>query len=452
MKSFPTKTGNILDRVASVTKVITSSDTVSALSAASIISGKVGTFTEPTKLIFLGASITNGMVSGYEDTMATYFSNLGYTVEVIDLAVSGDEISDILTRWESNKATYTSDASVWVFCHAGGNNVSNTRPYTSATNTEKLSIKTEYAQLLTSIVENGNTLLPANLTYRAYSDVIGGYEKNGSLPYNRDIFEPTINAVRTAYPNLCAPMIDIYRYTRAYYAAIGSDGVHYSTLGYDVLRYLVCDNAVSAYERGVTLTEVGDVVSGFSDLTPQTGILAVRRGSDTISTTMPRVFEGINSGTVYNIPSLNSAVPSGLTMSWVNGYSMGQNGGSLDDGDTSLSLTNDLVKEGFFYIGSSVTDFVKVATIGGLYPGQAVMVQVAAYRYSTETTRVGVYTVDDGVTEIKIDASTNNTGSHIGTMMGIADENGEVILKMKVDPDTSSEYAYANGIKPVPLA
>lgn len=65
----------------------TSSSGESGIASSVIASGKVGKFTEPTKLIFLGASITNGMVAGFESAMAIYFADAGYTVEVIASAV-----------------------------------------------------------------------------------------------------------------------------------------------------------------------------------------------------------------------------------------------------------------------------------------------------------------------------------------------------------------------------
>ena len=234
---------------------------LSATAAALPLAVGTGTFTEPTTLIYLGASITNGMVSGFETTIATYLAYSGLSVTVVDSAVGGDEIEDISTRWESIKATYAGNPAVYVFLHGGGNNTSNTRPYATATAGEIAKIKSDYATLVSSILENGNTLIPASVTYRAYP--VMANENEGSLPYNENIFKPILNAMRTEYPHTCAPLLDLYRYTQAYYPAIGGgDGVHYSGNGYDTLRYLVADNVVNVYKSGAPVSFVGDAVTG----------------------------------------------------------------------------------------------------------------------------------------------------------------------------------------------
>ena len=406
------------------------------------------TFPTPTTLIFLGASITDGMVGFKEDRISTYLASQGYTVTVVDAAVGGDQVVDILARWEALKGTYTGDSSVYVFCHAGGNNVSSTRPYSTASQADLDTFNNDYAALVSSIVNNGNTLMPATLTYRAYSGMLN--EDEGSKPYNTNIVEPILAGIKEAYTELVTQPINLYDYTKNYCSVIaGSDGVHYNSDGYMHLRKLVADNLVSIARSSLPIQDVGSPAPDESYLTEESLMYFVLNGSvgsGLSNSIFSAAYSDTSNGmTDFRVMGFKQNYPSILTLTTAAGGT-GSNAGALDTGDVTLSLTNDKVKDGYKYTSSG--NWNHAADIKNLKPNQRCIIQVAGYKDSALTDRITEYTTDGGATFYELDCSNNNANRVLG-FMAQADSNGELTLEFRMQ--SGAAFGYFNGFILTPL-
>ncbi|WP_422351227.1 Ig-like domain-containing protein [Flagellimonas sp.] len=210
-----------------------------------IISSSV--FGQYDKVVIIGASIVEQTfgrdLNNPNATRTSEWQANGVNVDVYGYGFSGYEINDIITEVQTAMSTYTTNTLFMI--HIGGNNVSTTRPYSTATPAELQSISDDYDALITAIGQTRKEdviLMP--ITFRTYDieDDIHTNEELGSLPYNQEILIPKILANTPSQINIDGnPIVDLYNFTHQNYTTYfdiggpGFDGIHPSVPGRTLL-------------------------------------------------------------------------------------------------------------------------------------------------------------------------------------------------------------------------
>lgn len=150
---------------------------------------------EKTRFIAIGASITNAVFFYPENIEAKI--NLVYpneTVEVYNEGLGGSTISWWKNNIDEVLANYNPDTTIQTFCpiHIGGNDVTNTRPFSSLTQTQIDQMNQDLDYVIDAIETKGFTPILFDLTFRDYENTTFDNEENGSKPYNDNIIIPKI--------------------------------------------------------------------------------------------------------------------------------------------------------------------------------------------------------------------------------------------------------------------
>lgn len=214
----------------------------------------------PPMIHVVGASIMDG-----DTRWARWIAQcapLGIDVICVNFGASGMEcqgIGDNVARWHS--VDWRPDMQ-WVVQHAGGNNVSPTRPWSGLSPAQIADIQARLDYLMAQY-PNPQLALPACITFRDYvapNPVMDGvYEERGSLPYNDNIWIPTIAADFPHAMNTDGrPIMDFYNLVFNNEEAWLSDGIHMNGTGGAAFDNWICDRWLRYVRRQslpfVTLT------------------------------------------------------------------------------------------------------------------------------------------------------------------------------------------------------
>ena len=205
-------------------------------------------------LILLGASIMNDIAqfSGIQTII-----NRGYNVsiDIVNAGEAGETIEDISSRVDTVLST-SGRAGGHVFIHAGGNNVTDDRPFSSVSAASRESFLDSLNYILTAVVNAKMIPVLSDLTFRDYDDTTVYLEQNGSRPFNENLINPHYF---NRHPEWCfdasqpyAQLYDLFR--NSYTTFIGADNIHHLAAG-----------------RVAAATHIGEVVYGVSlyGTTPQ---------------------------------------------------------------------------------------------------------------------------------------------------------------------------------------
>ncbi len=207
-------------------------------------------------LVMAGASITDDAMQddALQTNIATTYSK---TVTAVNEALSGRDttdlrnaIDDIIHRNHS-KGNY-------VFVHIGGNNVTNTRPFSTATELEKSTITDDLNYIMNAIINARMIPLPASLTFRDYDDTTITNEENGSLPYNDNLIDP-VYCVKA--PDFCyedgKPYLQMYEAIKNTFAtSLQVDNIHLTSAGTLVFQQMIVDSVCKQIFTGEAPTEI----------------------------------------------------------------------------------------------------------------------------------------------------------------------------------------------------
>lgn len=198
------------------------------------------------QIVILGASIMNGAFSDTNEAVK-YLHTIGSSImDLKEFAVGGNKTSDTLAALPATLAAVT-EPSLFVI-HIGGNNVSAGRPFATSTSSAISSHYSELVDIITQIKAAGHEVCIASLTYRAYPNLTN--ENQGSLPYNKSIYEPLIRSESPEwwdYKNN-KPVLDLYQWSKDNQNYLQADGVHYTAEGYAALRGYILDTISAHYE------------------------------------------------------------------------------------------------------------------------------------------------------------------------------------------------------------
>ncbi|QII44183.1 hypothetical protein GVT53_05680 [Flagellimonas oceani] len=238
------------------------------------------------KVVILGASImeyTYGQNLTIPNAARTSeWQGNGVNVDVYGYGFEGEEISDVVARLQSAMAAHPANTLFMV--HIGGNNVSATRPYSTATPAELQQISDDYDALYAAIPPARlDDVIIMPITFRTYdiSDDIYNNQELGSLPYNQNILIPKILANTPSQINADGnPIVDLYNFTRNNYQTYfdvsdpGFDGVHPSSpVGEDLLSEYMSLRAAYFINGGDVPAPIIPSVSVTADDTDGDGVL-----------------------------------------------------------------------------------------------------------------------------------------------------------------------------------
>lgn len=324
---------------------------------------------EVSQIVALGASIINGTFSSdVSNLQNSVFYGLSGT-PLDEQGVSGDDVSDLLLRLPAILTTYDGVENVVFVMHIGGNNVTDTRPYSAATLAELQGISTGINQIIGLIEAAGHKLFMASISYRYYDDGSAS-EEDGSLPYNQNIIEPIIkNRLPDSWDFVKnKPRFDMYNWTKDNPDLMSADGVHPTTLGYEVLcewwyeqmAKVITPNAPTLYTTSSTkaIVDTGSLVNTATGIYLATDLVINDIGGTTLT----------GGGRVI----LNNFDGSSQT------------GGRGNLGDASVSLSNNELLTSYIFTNNSRT-YINICNLESNKTG---VITFTASRNSLDGTRL----------------------------------------------------------------
>ena len=188
-------------------------------------------------LVMFGASI---LEYSFEETSLVESTKNALGLDYLTVAnrsVAGSTAADYLTRIDSVLEEYGERGNIIFFVHGFGNNVSNTRPYSTATQTEIDEFQDAMDLIIDKIQAENHTCLWAGITYRDYTSNFPD-ESYGSLPYNTNIVYPTIQSrLGSAWEaSVSLPYWDLYNLFKDNPQYLLPDGIHQNEEGRQALR------------------------------------------------------------------------------------------------------------------------------------------------------------------------------------------------------------------------
>lgn len=216
-----------------------------------------------TTIIFTGASIMEQWggrsLTVANSVITTAFQNAGMNVQVYVNGWSGEDLDGLKTPVDQAIAAFPNPEHLHIF-HGGGNNVSATRPYGSASATELTTFADDYDEILTKYSTAGVPISPVQLSFRSYADpttdfTIFNNQELGSQPYNTNIILPRIpNNQKTPDGNSIYNLYDLTRNDQEIF--LQSDGIHLSAAGNNVMQNMFIEGVKHQYFNGSIPTEI----------------------------------------------------------------------------------------------------------------------------------------------------------------------------------------------------
>ena len=370
-------------------------------------------------MVMLGASIMNSAFFT-PSTVDKVKSRYGFKeVAIVNEAVAGNTTGDLLARLQPILDTYAGQEGVVFPIHIGGNDVSNLKPYATATETSIAETASNIQTIITMIRNAGHRVLLGNISYRTYNGTVPP-ESAGSLPFNTNIVEPTI---RTMLPELwdgdsSAPFIDTYTFLQNNTQYLSSDGVHLTDEGGEAWRqywFGKLSQLLTTESKALSAASGSKVVFDFNDQGTQTNPLINSSGEHWFSGNTTTSLDGVGVAT-YNRDGLNAA-------------------GRGNAGDTTTSLTNNILLLTSIYTSGQLMTL----QFSNMEPNITGTLKITASRSTNGGDRVGEYTVQ-GVTNIMNSESLPAPQSSFNFT---TDEYGS--FDLEVLPQTGSTFAYLNG-------
>lgn len=414
------------------------------------------------RIIILGASILertffqHRKISG-QFALKNYIKHAtGRAVDVVDLAVSGDALEDIIPTWEAAKSSYISSAGTLVLVHALGNTISEGGAKWSNLDTEtQNSLIADYQSLIDSIEANGNIPIPINTSFRPYNPSSLNNEEDGTVAgsylYNENVLKPVLENLNTPMGDASQPYFDYYTLTRNLYSGI-SDGIHPDE---DLSGMLLAYTAINLGNRinGDDPLVIQRVQDPSIDQSRIKGTIKITATDDSaiIDASPLAAGQKVSQSVGEMFDSLNSIM---CVESIADTVGLSNNSTFFDTGDTTQTFSNDEIKRyARFTQGSSPT---LITSLSGYNPNQPVSINIFAQRNSAANDRIGEYSTTQTFDDlIKIDGSTNATSSdpeaamNTGTLEAEADSSGNLELYFRCA--TGSSFAYLNAVEITPL-
>lgn len=401
-----------------------------------------------TEVWFAGASLEDGIFgasSAFQSVMQKYLKSVhNLDLIVLDKAVGGENLDDIVARWNTEKRAITGRADVIVNTMPLGNTISGSGQWSLLSLASQDFIKQKLASYLQSILDNGNVPLPVNTTFRNYGSDTVNLEEKGSLPYNEAVLYPPTQALSPSMWYDGKPWTDPYDLVRNAYSEIMSDEVHLTPNGYHLLRTfeLDCLAARIKGEAPPRITRVADPTVVPTRTAAQV-LLAAGSHYNYVSTALWGASALAESTVGRKLIPRRDYKPCSIVM-----ICPAITAGSLTSiGDNSGDLTDALARSNFILTESRV--YTRLALLSGFAPNQWVTFKIMACVYSPGKF-ITEFSADNGVSSAQLDAATPEGAGHIAVELNAqADGTGQIELKWRT---RLGRYGYVNAVLVTPHA
>ncbi|GAA3510850.1 hypothetical protein GCM10022393_25600 [Aquimarina addita] len=249
---------------------------------------------DSTRFIAFGASITNAVFSVNAYSTITEKINTTYpdeTVEVYNEAVGGSTINWLKNTIDEILDQYTHTTTIQTFCpiHIGGNDVTNTRPFSSLTQENIDELNSDLDYIIDAIEAKGFIPILFDITFRNYDDTTYENEENGSKPYNDNLIIPKILERTPEFAfedgqSFMQPYVLVYNNYESY---LSSDNIH-------------LENGLEPYRNRFVNSICKYIFEGIS---PEK---LVKNSDNTLSANNISLKETLNNSSIYPNPANSS--------------------------------------------------------------------------------------------------------------------------------------------------
>lgn len=230
----------------------------------SILGGGISAY----RFIFMGASHTDQALADVPafkaQIEAAYPNKTIYSVH--NEGRSGDTSTQYKNAVDSILANYSQIPGVLTVCvlEIGGNDVSNTRPYSSSGSAPTI-LGNNIDYILSAIASKGFTSVLTDITFRNYDGTTIFSEDQGSLPYITNIIRPKISAAwKFSSGRSKVQLYDLMRnsFGNDFYRAdfLDNDNIHQIAAGRAALRQLWVDTVVKKILTGDDPIEINPAI------------------------------------------------------------------------------------------------------------------------------------------------------------------------------------------------
>lgn len=380
------------------------------------------------KVMFFGASIINQSFSTVVENhdARLELAKYGIDAEVFEHGVPGDTIADFLLRIDAVIATQAGEKGVLFFMHGGGNNVTNTRPFATATDAEKKEIVDGIRTIANKVKAAGFTFVMSNIS-RRYYDGINTLPENEAQPYNKNLIEPLMREIAPYCWNSISnePHVNMHRILGDDFSMFEADGIHPNADGEIHVNRSICRGIGEMFGRSLPMFEPASgarVVVGFGRATAYTNPSINHGNADTRGNAVAITTHGLGYVT-YVID--NTA------------YNRGGRGNA---GVTTATWDNDEVQQASVF--TELDPFPNggieqvVHKIGNIKAGATGVMTISGSRASSLSTRITEITYNG---ESKTFDPTSLTPVNVQFRF-IADENGEIVFTQNAAAGSLNSY------------
>lgn len=392
-------------------------------------------FDKPLRFVIIGASIMNGTFGTEErrEAFIVTLRELGVLVQdVTEYATGGWTSTSILANLPTPLADLAGYEDRTIFLvHAGGNDVSASGPYPGGAAT----LESNYTAILTDIISAGFFAIPCSITYRIPP------ASNPSAPYNSNSVLPEISKYCPESIRLDGrPVVDLYQYTMLTEDLHDTDGIHYTSDGYDALGQYIARKIPEILSTGGASSEyITDLVIDMGDnyITPKFGYIGGGASNS------------VSSNRFYDV---NGKQLDDLTVS-ITGFSDGTNSSGKNYSSTDYALDNtSLTRDSIFvsyaaWSGNNGQTGIISFSGSSIEIGETYNLSLVASRNVAEDgLRWGEYTVGGVTKELSGADSVSATPNIIAFSVTGAQLIADGIRVERRDSELDS-FAYLNGIR-----
>lgn len=383
-------------------------------------------------VVFFGASI---IAQSFNSAIKMRDAEIELAKNGVDAQVSvesvpGEGIADYLVRIDTVLAKHAGQRGVAIFLHGPGNDVSSSRPFRSATDSQKRAIVDGLRIIADKVEAAGHLFIMSNISRRYYGGGINFPEEEGSLPYNTYLIEPFIKErLPHAWDFISnKPKISMYDIFSDL-AHFDIDEIHPNDPGETHVRRKLCKevaNVIGAAPLQFNAPSGSRIVFGFGKATPYSN-------------------ESINAANTLTSGNAKAKTTWGIGCVVLHTDSTAFNtAGKGNAGDTSASVSNhEVLSQSVFTENPPYPNggaLTITHTISGLANGQTGTVTVSGSRNTTAA---------DRVTEITYSGETKafNPAADVPEFVSFPFivTNNQIVLKQ--GHQVGSIYSYVSGIQ-----
>jgi len=371
-------------------------------------------------IVVIGASIMHSLVntSSERQQLGDDFASNGIVATAYDRATGGFTTTDLLAELPATLLEFKGQEANTIFpLHIGGNNLTQNGAYPAANPT----LVTEWREIVQMIIDAGFVVVPSPISYRDSVD---------SVPYNVNDLIPIIQELTPKWITGSSAFFDLYQLIFNNRDWL-TDGTHLDSTGQDLTRKYM------AKQISDNITQVNVPVI----ILPPTSAIMSDVVIDLGSEENPDIFNKVeSSGTLTDLRDIDGTIVLGSSFTFESAGGA-SNTGRGNAGDTSTSLTNDILLTNFIFNGSSGTKTITI-NVGDFVPADTFTIKITASRDTTAIDRITEYTID-GVT-LEIDAANNPP-----LIVEFNNVTGQELLDNGIqwNKKAGSSFGYINGIR-----